>query len=253
MKNVMDFPLIFSTLSFLALWMSALIGTLFREKLRPLQEGQRGDFDVVQAATLTLLGLLIGFTFSMAIERYEQRKNYEAAEANAIGTEYVRADLLPAEESATVRNLLGNYLDQRVLFYTNRDEQRLQQGVTATAQLQKKMWAAVQARAAVQPTPTIALTVSGMNDVLNSQGYAQAAWWNRIPMEAWVLLTGIAIGCNLLIGYGARRKSTFLFMVLPLAVSISFFLIADIDSPRGGVIRVQPQNLMDLSLTLRSH
>jgi hypothetical protein len=91
-----------------------------------------------------------------------------------------------------------------------------------------------------------------MNDVLNSEGYTQAAWWNRIPTESWLLLAGISICCNLLIGYGAHRASP-LLTVFPLAVSLSFFLIADIDSPRGGVIRVQPQNLIRLSHTLHAH
>jgi hypothetical protein len=100
---------------------------------------------------------------------------------------------------------------------------------------------------------TLALAVSGMNDVLNSQGYTQAAWWNRIPVVAWWLMAAIAIGCNLLIGYGAHRTNGLLFLVLPLAVSVSFFLIADIDSPRAGVIRVHPQNLISLSLTLHAH
>jgi hypothetical protein len=245
----MDFPLIFSTFSFIALWLSALIGTVFRQKLRPLQEDQRKDFDVVQAAVLTLLGLLIGFTFSMAIGRYEQRKNYEEAEANAIGTEYVRADLLPAGDGARLRELLKKYTDERILFYTTNNPRMLAKVNADTAELQHELWSAVRTGAA-QATPVVALAVSGMNDVLNSQGYTQAAWWNRIPVEAWVLLTGIAIGCNLLIGYGAHRKSTYLFMVLPLAVSVSFFLIADIDSPRGGVIRIQPQNLVSLSHTL---
>jgi hypothetical protein len=67
------------------------------------------------------------------------------------------------------------------------------------------------------------------------------------------LVTAIAIFCNLLIGYGAHRTSTILFMVLPLAVSVSFFLIADIDSPRAGVIRVQPVNLVSLSQSLHTH
>jgi hypothetical protein len=89
-----------------------------------------------------------------------------------------------------------------------------------------------------------------MNDVLNAQGYTQAAWWNRIPFEAWVLLAVIAIGCNLMVGYGAYRRSR-LLVVLPLAVSISFFLIADIESPRGGVVRVQPQNLVSLAGGIR--
>ena len=92
-----------------------------------------------------------------------------------------------------------------------------------------------------------------MNDVLNSQGYTQAAWWNRIPTGAWALMAAIAICCNLLIGYSARRAETEtrMFLVLPLVVSISFFLIADIDSPRAGLIRVRPQNLLSLSQSLR--
>src|SRR5262249_52389323 len=73
--------------------------------------------------------------------------------------------------------------------------------------------------------PTVALAVSGMNDVLNSQGYTQAAWWNQMPIPAWILLVVIAILSNLLIGYGSRRKSILLFLTLPLAISISFFLI----------------------------
>ncbi len=90
-----------------------------------------------------------------------------------------------------------------------------------------------------------------MNDVLNSQGYTQAAWWNRIPDSAWGLMIVIAICCNLLVGYGARGaiKAGLLF-ILPLVVAISFVLIADIDSPRGGFIHVVPQNLESLSQSL---
>jgi hypothetical protein len=96
------------------------------------------------------------------------------------------------------------------------------------------------------------LILAGMNDVLNSQGYTQAAWWNRIPIAAWALLITISIFCNLLVGYVAHGRSTFLFLILPIALSISFFLIADIDSPVAGVIRVRPQNLETLAESLRS-
>jgi hypothetical protein len=194
-----------------------------------LREEEGEDFGIVQTATLTLLALIIGFTFSMAVSRYDQRKNYEEAEANAIGTEYVRADLLSAADATKVRELLRNYLDQRMLFYTTHDLQQLRQIGTERAQLQAELWTTVQAAASAMPTPVVALAVSGMNDVLNSEGYAQSAWWNRIPVAAWALLAMIAICCNLLIGYGAHRASRLLFFVLPLIVSISFFLIADID------------------------
>jgi hypothetical protein len=253
MNHIVDYPLLVFAFSFTVLWLAAIAGAFCRNRLGALKDGERQDFGVVQGAALTLLGLLIGFTFSMAISRYEQRKNYEEAEANAIGTEYVRAGLLAADDATLVRALLRSYLNQRVLFYTTRDGEMLHQIDTDTADLQNKLWSVVQARAAAQPSPVVALVASGMNDVLNSQGYTQAAWWNRIPFEAWALLAAIGVGCNFLIGYGAHRTSITLFLVLPLAVSVSFFLIADIDSTRGGLIRVQPQNLVSLSQSLGSH
>jgi hypothetical protein len=217
-----------------------------------MEEGVREDFGVILAATLSILGLIIGFSFSMAINRYDQRKNCEEAEANAIGTEYLRADLLPPADAATVRALLKNYLNQRVLFYTTRHEEQLRGINATTAQLQAELWSAAQAPATAHPSPVIAQAVSGMNDVLNSQGYTQAAWWNRIPHGGWGLMAVTAVCCNLLIGYGARnvKAERTLLLVLPLLVSIAFALIADIDSPRGGVIRVIPQNLQSLAQSL---
>ena len=252
MSRILDFPLLVFATSFIVLCLAAFVGDFIRKMWRPLAEDEREDLGVVQGAAVTLLSLLIGFSFSMAISRYEQRKNFEEAEANAIGTEYVRTDLLAPADATKVRELLLRYLDQRLLFYTTQDGQLLGKISANTAQLQNQLWSSIQACTQSRPTPVIALAISGMNDVLNSQGYTQAAWWNRIPIEAWVLLEAIAVGCNLLIGYGTHRTSV-LIIVLPLAVSVSFFLIADIDSPRGGVIRVQPQNLLSLARALQTH
>ena len=151
-----------------------------------------------------------------------------------------------------VRTLLRNYLDQRVLFYMARNGQELQQINARTAQLQTELWSAIRAPAAAQPTHVMALAVSGMNDVLNSQGYTQAGYWNQIPTAAWGLMAAIAIGCNLLVGYGSRsvKAGSKLLPILPLIVSIAFMLIADIDSPRHGIIRVRPQNLISLAESL---
>ncbi|MGA9567741.1 MAG: hypothetical protein WBS19_19610 [Candidatus Korobacteraceae bacterium] len=219
---------------------------------RPLQEEERDDFGLVEGATLTLLGLIIGFSFSMATTRYDQRKNYEEAEANAIGTEYVRVDLLPKGDAATIRKQLHRYTELRIGFYRTRRPDELDRINTETAALQTKMWEAVEAPSLAQPTPIAALAVAGMNDVLNSQGYTQAAWWNRIPSSAWALMIAIAMAGNFLVGYGARgaRTKGFLLIVLPLVVAISFLLIADIDSPRGGFIHVVPQNLQSVLQSL---
>ncbi len=171
MNNATDYPLLVFVLSVFVLSLSALSGASFLRSQRKLEEDVHEDLGLIIAATLTLLGLIIGFSFSMAVNRYDQRKNLEAEEANAIGTEYVRAGLLPAADAAKVRALLKNYLDQRVLFYITRDAQQILQINVRTAQLQTELWSSVLAPAAAQPTPPVALAVSGMNDVLNSQGY----------------------------------------------------------------------------------
>jgi hypothetical protein len=250
MNRLISHPGLVLVVTLIAMWLSANLGALFGQRMRPLKDEERNDFGTVLGATLTLLGLLIGFTFSMAISRYDQRKNLEEAEANAIGTEYVRVDVLPAAEAGKARDLLKKYLDQRILFYQNRDGNELKQINATTAQLQNDLWATVRGPAEAQPNAITGLALSGMNDVLNSQGYTTAAWLNRIPVAAWLLMRAIALGSNFLIGYGARRRDTLLLLVVPLAVSLSFFLVADIDSPREGLISVQPQNLIILSHSL---
>ena len=121
MVKVLDYPLLIFVIALFGLWLAAWLGALLNQRRRALEdENLRTDFGTVQAATLTLLGLIIGFSFSMATGRYDLRKNYEEAEANAIGTEYVRADLLPADEAARVRELLREYTAQRIRFYTSR-------------------------------------------------------------------------------------------------------------------------------------
>src|SRR5271156_2966579 len=254
MPDIVHYPIIFFAVSLVVLWVAAWIGARVRaRKQRDLPEDLRQDFSVLLAASLTLLGLIIGFSFSMATTRYDQRKNLEEEEANAIGTEYLRADLLPPSDAARVRTLLKQYTDLRIRFYGARDQAELRQINDQTGQLQNQLWAAASGPASAQPTPVRALAVSGMNDVINSQGYTQAAWWNRIPGSAWGLMATIAICSSLLVGYGVRRTEAkdFLFLVLPLVVSISFFLIADIDSPRKGIIRVHPRNLESLSQSLQ--
>jgi hypothetical protein len=249
--NHLDNPLAVFAAALVVQWLAAYAGDLIRRKLRPLKTADHEDIDVVRTASLTLLGLIIAFTFSMAVTRFDQRKNYEEEEANAIGTEYLRLDLLPADEASALRETMKKYLDERIEFYRARDELEVGHLDQDTAKLQGELWAAVAQNAAKQQTPVVALVVAGMNDVLNSQGYTQAAWWNRIPPGAWALTVLTAIFCNLLVGYGERRSSV-LAMVFPVIVAISLFFIADIDNPRAGIIHVPPYNLMTLRGSLNA-
>jgi hypothetical protein len=249
---VLNHPWLLFVASFVVLWLCAWMGWLFIGKRWSLEKEIRENFGFILGASLTLLGLIIGFSFSMATDRYDMRKNYEEAEANAIGTECLRTSLLPAADGAKIRALLKNYLDERIQFYQSGNEQETRRINASTAQLQTDLWSSVLAPAAAQPTPVVALAVSGMNDVLNSQGYTQAAWWNRIPTAAWCLMGAIAVACNLLVGFGLQgaRSGAKLLPVLPLLNAVAFMLIADIDTPSSGIIRVVPQNLISLAANL---
>ena len=249
MNVILDHPVLMGALCFVFLWNGTYLTVRFVHGRGPRTQEAKEDFGVLVAAVLTLLGLVIGFTFSMAINRYDQRKNLEAAEANAIGTEYVRADLLAAPDAAKVRKLLKAYTEQRILYYGSHSAAELREIAAGRAALQQELWNAVLPVAATQPTPITGLVVSGMNDVLNSQAYTYAAWLNRIPLEAWALLLMLALLSNIMVAYSARtlHKRSWLLVTLPLVVSVAVMLIADIDSPRGGLIRVSTPNLTSVA------
>jgi hypothetical protein len=184
MSAYFDSPIVVFAIVLVAQIITAYIGHFFRKRAHSFKQGERHDFNIVQAATLTLLALIVGFSFSMAVSRYDQRKTLEEAEANAIGTAYLRADLLPGDGGSRTRELLKKYLDLRIAFYEEGNAHRVAEIDQQTASVQGDPWSAVLPAAASQPTQIMALVVSGMNDVINAQGYTPAAWWNRIPVGA---------------------------------------------------------------------
>ncbi len=253
MTDLIRHPLVLFLVLLVLMAGATAFGTLVLRRLRPIEKDGRDDFNIIQGATLTLLALLIGFTLSMAVGRYDQRKNLEEEEANAIGTEYLRVDLVEGPDAERLKVLLVSYLDHRIHYYQTRNPERLREVETATSLTEDEMWQLVRTAARDKPNPITALVVAGMNDVINSQGYTEAAWLNRIPVSAWGLMIIIAMISGVMQGYGARadRAARILIFVLPLTVSLSLGLISDIDSPRGGLIRVVPQNLLNLAASLK--
>src|SRR5215471_2803344 len=171
--GIFDNPFVVFAVSLIVQWAAAYVGDILRKRVRPFKQGERDDFDILRNAALTLLGLIIGFSFAMAVSRYDQRKNAEEAEANAIGTAYLRSDLMTADDAERVRDLLRKYCVQRISYYTARDERLIGPIGIETGKLQAELWGAVSRIAKAQQTPIMALVVSGVNEVFNAQGYTQ--------------------------------------------------------------------------------
>jgi hypothetical protein len=252
MTFLLNHPILLLLVSFLYLWLATRFGAALQGRSGPLDEARRGDFDIVLGATVTLLSLIIGFSFSMASSRYDQRKNYEEDEANAIGTAYARADLLADADAMKMHQLLKEYVDQRIRSYTTVDSVQVRELDRATSHTQDQLWGTVSAAAKAAPSVITSLAAASTNDAINSQGYSQAAAWNRIPIGAWALLYVLGGVATTMIGYRFRIEARRypLLLICPGIVAIAFFLIADIDCPKGGVIRIAPLNLLAIASTL---
>ena len=251
MTELVDRPVLMLVVSFVGLLLAAMLGVVAHKAWNPVKASDHNELAIVQSAALTLLGLIVGFSFAMAISRYDQRKGLEEADTNAIGTEYLRAGLLADDAAANARNALKRYLDLRIQFYVTSDEGALARIGAERAKLEADLWAAARSLSAVSPTPITTLVASGLNDVFNSTDATAAGWLDRIPVPAWWLLMMIGVAANVMLGYGARRFDP-LLIVVPLTISVSLFLIADIDSPRGGVVQVPALNLTRLAKSLNA-
>jgi hypothetical protein len=249
MAELVGRPLLLLVVSFVALVIAALLGVAAQRAWNPVKATDHNELAIVQSAALTLFGLIVGFTFAMAISRYDQRKNLEEGEANAIGTEYLRVALMPDSAAGNARSALKRYLDLRIQYYVTTDPAELVRIGAERAKLETNLWAAMRSQSEASPTAITMLVAWGLNDVFNSTDATAAAWLDRIPIPAWWLVTLIALGANVTLGFGLKRFNA-LLLVVPLAASVSFFLIADIDSPRGGVVKIAPENLNRLQTSL---
>jgi hypothetical protein len=129
---LVDHPVAFFVTTLTLLIVSARVGVAARAHGHTLTSTDRAEFDLVRNAMFTLLGLMVGFAISMAVSRYDLRKSYEEAEANAIGTEYLRLDLMPPATTTAARALLRTYVDERIAFYRDRDPNREEKTDAAT-------------------------------------------------------------------------------------------------------------------------
>ncbi|WP_158628911.1 DUF4239 domain-containing protein [Dyella choica] len=195
-----------------------------------------------------LLSLLIGFAMSMALNRFDQRKQLVIDEANAIGTAYLRAGMQVESVRGEAQELLRDYADARLAAFSRMskiDEQSAE--MKRARQIQGELWKQATAAAQQTPTPIMGLYVSALNDMIDLDAKRVAARRNRVPPDIWALMTVLAILTSLIIGYGQRRRAALVTFIPAFTVAISMSLIADLDSPVHGLIQVSQQSMQLLS------
>lgn len=198
-----------------------------------------------------LLSLLLGFAMSMALSRFDERKQLVIDEANAIGTAYLRAGMQAEPVRSTAPVLLRDYVDSRIAIFGNAaEENERSSAVKRAKQIQDQLWSDVTTEAQQTPTPIVASYVSALNDMIDLDGKRVAARLNRIPADIWMLLAMLSVMTSVVVGYGQRHRSVLATFVPVLMVAIAVSLIADLDSPVSGLIQVSQQSMQTLSSDL---
>lgn len=217
-----------------------------------MQEGATAADDhtrEVQTALFAVLGLLLAFTYSMAISRFDDRKQALTTETTAIQTAYLRTQLLPTPLQTTEAALLRQYVDLRLA--SARPDWDLDVGLKdRTHALQQQMWSPAAAAAKEDPqSNTLQLFVESLNDVISAQGQRDAARLNHLPGSALYLLFAVSALSLGVLGYRAglgSGRSLLGTVLLVLLIGTLLVIVFDIDHPYQGLITISQQSLIDL-------
>jgi uncharacterized protein (TIGR02246 family) len=226
------------------------LGRFRRDRTEDEKEAPVG---AMVGATLGLLAFMLAFTFGMAAERFEKRRQVLLDEANALGTTWLRAGMLPERREA-IRALLREYVDTRLSAMASG---RVTEGIRRSEQIQDQLWAQAVPLAEKYPgSIVVGLFIQSLNEVIDLHAIrVTAGIRNRIPGPIWLSLFAVAALSFAGMGYHAGLSRTSRSMA-EIAVALTFTLviglIADLDRPSEGILRVSQQALIDVQKTMQA-
>lgn len=239
-----------------SIWIGTVLGSIRRR--RPDHE-QEGSLGTIISATLGLLAFMLAFTFGIASERFQVRRQLLLDEVNVIGTTYLRAGLLKEPHRSEVRQLLRKYVELRVELTKTGGKERVQAVESAVRQsheLQKQMWSHANAMAMADRSSEIdALFIDSLNELINALTSRFTVFQYRIPPTIWFALGFITVLAMGTVGYQlglSDTKAIKIAIVLALTFSAVVFLIIDLDDPNQGYLQVGQQPLFELHQQMQS-
>jgi hypothetical protein len=225
-------------------------------RLGQRKDGHSPNIGTLESATLGLLALIIGFTFAMALARFEARRDAVVQEANAIGTTALRARFLPEPHRTESLKLLREYVRVRIeAFQSGHSFAERKTAVERSNALQEALWQQATAVAekdkALIPT---GLFIQSLNQMIDTQGVRLAALRNQIPSIVLVTLYILAAAAGGFVGYATAidpRLTRLPVAVMGLLISLVLYLIIDLDRPNSGFITNNQQSMIDVAESLK--
>jgi hypothetical protein len=217
--------------------------------------GGRENISTLEGSILGLLALMIGFTFAMALSRFEARREAVLNEANAIGTTALRARLLPAPHNTECLKLLREYVQIR-LDITRRvpSPTEFDAAIARSNAIQEALWQQAKAVAAKDTAivPT-GLFIQTLNEMIDSQEKRLTAAFNRVPNIVLIALYGVAAVASAFAGYAAgleAQRSRLSIYTMGILVSAMMLLIQDLDRPNAGFVMVSQQPMLNVAASI---
>jgi hypothetical protein len=215
---------------------------------------KEGPTAMIVGSLLALMAFLLAITMGMASDRFDQRRGLVLAEANSVGTTYLRAGYLPEPASSEIRNLIREYAPLRIA--TN-DLADLRVRMARSVEIQAKLWSIAEGLARATPeSDVLALFIASLNETIDlHETRVIAGLYARVPETILILLLLGSMLTLLMVGYSAgltRRRSALTAVVLIAVLGAVVTLVVDLDRPREGFLTVSQQPLIDLQEQIKA-
>ena len=219
-----------------------------RQRSLPDKESNLGS---MVGGTLGLLAFMLAFTFGLAGSRFEDRREVVLSEANAIGTTYLRAAMLPEPMGTDARNLLREYVDVRL---EGVQQNKVDEAIAKSEQLHERLWSTAVAAVQKERSPTVNLFVTSLNEVIDLHATRLMRLRSRVPAVIWIVLYLLLLLTMVMIGYqqgvsGSKRSLAVIALIL--GFSTVLYLITDLDRPGKGMLQVSQQAMIDLRRSMK--
>lgn len=240
-------------LLFLLLMLSFRTGAWLRARGKH-PDGRTDDEGYLLSAALALLGLLIAFTFSLALNRYDSRRDLVVQEANAIGTLWLRAGLIEGEPGRQFQHMVTRYADLRLQLPRSADEEQVERIEAGSVKLQSQLWQTMKAHAGNMPPPIAATLITAMNEMFDVAASRKAEREARIPLDVLAVLVLCTVMSAAIIGYvlgSTGRSHRTVTVILFVLLTLALLMIVDLDRPWHGAITISQRPMIEMRANLR--
>jgi hypothetical protein len=252
MQFLLDHPLLLGVMTAIFLALAIEAGRYTATRSRIQEDPHRKDQMVaLRDGLFVLVSLLVGFTLALAAARYAERRTLLIDETNAIGVTYLRAETLGTSNSTEAQELLRQYVDARLeADNAGLDSTRAAEANQRAKQIQERLWKGLAEITKNDRSAVAAAYMSSLNQVIDLYEKRIASLENRVPISVWLLIFSVSAIAVFTRGLTLAKRFWLTVLLAPLTIAITVTLIADLDTPSSGFIRLDQRALLRLKVEM---